>query len=217
MDSRQDSNSSSDDQPVVTIRGARKFYGRRLVLDIPDFSLHAGDRVALLGHNGSGKSTLLRLLSGMTQQSSGVLQRSAAWHRARIGFVPQSGGINPDLSVAENLQMYRRLYDRDGVDGLADSTLIEEFGFTELLNERAGNLSGGYQRLLAVISTLDIAPDGLLMDEPFSGLDRQHSDLLLNTLNERAPNLLFLVLTGHADHSLPDMNKRLTLVKGRPQ
>lgn len=217
MDSRQDSNFSSDDQPVVTIRGARKFYGRRLVLDIPDFTLNAGDTVALLGHNGSGKSTLLRLLSGATQQSSGVLQRSEAWHRARIGFVPQSGGINLDLTVAENLHMYRRLYDRDGVDGLAESTLFEEFGLTELLNERAGNLSGGYQHLLAIISTLDIAPDGLLLDEPFSGLDRQHSDRLHNTLNERARDLLFLVVTGHTDHFLTDMKKRLTLVKGRPQ
>ncbi len=217
MDSKQQSNSSSNEQVIISLQDVQKNYGRRLVLHVPEFSVRAGEAVALVGQNGSGKSTLLRLLAGSTRQTRGRVGRSTAWRQARIGAVPQSGGINPDLTVSANLRMYRRLYGRDSSVKLSDRTLVREFGLVDFLEERAGNLSGGFKRILAIVSMLDVAPDGLLLDEPFSGLDRHHSERLLQILNDRGRRLLFLVVTGHADGHLPRVDRRLTLLQGHPQ
>lgn len=217
MGSKPESNFSSDDQVMISLQDVRKQYGRRSVLHIPEFSVHAGDTVALLGKNGSGKSTLLRLLAGITRQTSGKIYRSDLWRHARIGIVPQAGGINLSLTVAENILMYRRLYDRSTKVELCERPLVQDFGLSEFLQERAGNLSGGFQRIVSIVGALDVAPDGLLMDEPLSGLDRHHSEILLRVITERVHELKFFVVTGHGHEHLPTVQRHVTLIQGVPQ
>lgn len=217
MESKQESNCSNDRQVVVSLQDVQKNYGQRPVLHVPEFTLRAGETVALVGQNGSGKSTLFRLLAGTSRQTKGQIHRSTAWWQARVGVVPQSGGINPDLTVSANLRMYRRLYGRSVTVNLSDRDLVQDFGLVDFLEERAGNLSGGFKRILAIVSMLDVAPDGLLLDEPFSGLDRQHSAKLLQVLNDRGRQSLFLVVTGHSDDHLPRVDRKLTLVHGHLQ
>lgn len=217
MESRQKSNCSGDRQVVIGLHEVRKSYGRREVLHIPEFSVRRGEAVAIVGQNGSGKSTLLRLLAGTARHTLGRIERSPAWRRSRIGVVPQSGAINPDLTVAANLRMYRRLYGRDATANLGDGDLVRDFGLAPFLEERAGNLSGGFKRILAMVGVLEIEPDGLLLDEPFSGLDDQHSGRLAQLLDDRGRRLLFLIVTGHRDGRIPRVDRQLMLVQGRPQ
>ena len=211
------SNLSSSLSPLISLHDVRKVYGRRLVLNIAEFSLGKHEPLALLGENASGKSTLLRLLAGVTQPSSGRFERSPEWRGAKIGIVPQSGGINPDLSVAENLWMYRRLYECDSAVTLSERPLVRDFGLVDYLDERAGNLSGGFQRIVTIVSALDVEPDGILLDEPFSGLDARYSEQLHRVLQERAKQLLFLIMTEHAAENLPPVRRQLVLVGGEPQ
>ena len=76
------------------------------------------DCIAITGDNGSGKSTLLRVLAGITQLNSGIIKREENWRTAQIAYLPQTGGLYGDLTVDENLAVYRRLYGAPSTHGL---------------------------------------------------------------------------------------------------
>ena len=70
---------------------------------------------------------------------------------------------------------------------------------------------------MSIVGSLDVEPDGLLLDEPLSGLDREHTARVLGVLARLAPDLLFLVITGHDSSDLPLAARHVTLVQGTPQ
>lgn len=148
------------------------FPGGVRALDRASFAILPGERCCLLGPNGAGKTTIIRMLEGALRPTEGAVcllgepVSGSVPVKRRIGVVPQSPGLYPDLTVREYLALVQRLYGRGSVEGTA-----EEYGLGGLLDRRLAALSGGYARRLLVAAAVLPEPDLLLLDEPTVGLD----------------------------------------------
>ena len=140
---------------------------RRTVLSGINLTLHRGEVVAVVGANGAGKSTLLQLCAGLLRTSGGSIERTPSF-----GYAPQLDSLAPLLTVDEHLRLFGAARGiRQGRSVSTGHRLLTRLGWTARGDQTAGTLSGGTQQKLNVaLAQLD-APDLLLLDEPYQGLD----------------------------------------------
>jgi len=206
---------SNGSEPLITLDRVIKRYGRNEVLNIDQLLVVGGEALALIGKNGSGKSTLLRLLAGITIPSEGRVGRSPRLKGLCTAYVPQTGGLYPHLSVLHNLRLYANLYGRPLDPQVCEYWYIAETGLTRFLDYPVTLLSGGYFHLAALACGLSVNPKLLLLDEPFSGLDRDRAGLLADGLKRSMSGLAGLVITGHQAQELEFCDRAITLSEGR--
>ena len=141
--------------------------GRRTVLSGVNLTIHRGEVVAVVGANGAGKSTLLQLCAGLLRASGGSVERTP-----NFGYAPQLDSLAPLLTVDEHLRLFGAARGiRQGRSISTGHRLLTRLGWTARGDQTAGTLSGGTQQKLNVaLAQLD-APDLLLLDEPYQGLD----------------------------------------------
>ena len=150
-----------------------------------DFTIDSSDFVFIVGRSGSGKTTLLNLLSGILEPTSGTVlfegkditlmsdTEKSYYRNESIGFVPQSLGALPNLSVLDNVRVPFFLFKRDGdTEGRALS-LLEVMGIAHLKDEMPKNLSGGESKRMLIARALMNAPKLLIADEPTANLDAE--------------------------------------------
>ena len=164
---------------MISAGGLRKFYGATVVLEDVSLEVPAGQCLALLGPNGAGKTTLLRVLGTLARPSAGRLHidgtdalRDPDAVRARIGVVAHGSYVYEDLTALENLRFWAVM---GGLDARPER-LRERLQAVELeamAGERARTFSAGMKRRLALARVTLGHPRVLLLDEPFSGLDRR--------------------------------------------
>ncbi|MBA3727656.1 MAG: ABC transporter ATP-binding protein [Actinobacteria bacterium] len=159
---------------AIEIRGLRKSYGDVEAVRGIDLSVSEGEVFALLGPNGAGKTTTVEILEGFRSRDGGevaVLGHDPSSRsrrlRSRMGIVLQSTGIDPYLTVAETIDLYRAYYPHPRpVDEIVDVV-----GLREKRNSKVSKLSGGQQRRLDVAIALAGDPELLFLDEPTTGFD----------------------------------------------
>jgi ABC-2 type transport system ATP-binding protein len=159
---------------AIEVRGLRKSYGDVQAVAGIDLSVAEGQVFALLGPNGAGKTTTVEILEGFRGRDGGEVSvlghdpaRRERGLRARIGIVLQSTGIDPYLTVAETIDLYRAYYPNPRpVD-----EIVEVVGLRQKRNVRVNKLSGGQQRRLDVAIALAGDPELLFLDEPTTGFD----------------------------------------------
>jgi ABC-2 type transport system ATP-binding protein len=161
-------------EPAIRGVGLVKTFGSVRAVDDVTFELAPGRIYGLLGPNGSGKTTLIRLLTGMTVASAGraevlgVAMPSRA-NLARIGYMTQSDGVYPALTVAENARFFAAAY---GVDGeRVVETVLDIVDLADRQRTVVANLSGGQRRRLSLACALIHEPPVLFLDEPTVGID----------------------------------------------
>jgi iron(III) transport system ATP-binding protein len=161
----------------LEVSDLHKSFGTHAVLAGLDLQVPAGSLTAILGPSGSGKTTLLRLLAGFEAPDRGSMRIGTRVIHAegshvhpehrRIGYVPQEGGLFPHLTVEANIAFgLSRAARRQGVD-----TLLELVGLADLARRYPHQLSGGQQQRVALARALAVAPEVVLLDEPFAALD----------------------------------------------
>jgi ABC-type multidrug transport system ATPase subunit len=144
-------------------------FGKKLALDRVSFHAAPGRVTAVVGGDGAGRTTLLRCLAGALMPSSGQVRRPA---RPRIGYLPASSGIYPDLSVTENLAFRASAYQMPPAAARERSgLLLERAGLAAASGRLAGQLSGGMRQKLGVIAAMLHQPSLLVLDEPTTGVD----------------------------------------------
>jgi ABC-2 type transport system ATP-binding protein len=160
--------------PAIRAVGLVKTFGPIRAVDDVSFDLAPGRIYGLLGPNGSGKTTLIRLLTGLTRATKGhaevlgvpVPSRAIL---ARIGYMTQSDGIYPALTVGENARFFAAAY------GVGDrAPMLEALSLVDLaerLDSVVGTLSGGQRRRLSLACALVHRPPVLFLDEPTVGID----------------------------------------------
>jgi neutral amino acid transport system ATP-binding protein len=168
-------------------------YGEALVLRGVSLAAFEGELVAIIGPNGAGKSTLLKVIYGLLRPTAGQVRyrtddvtgvRPERLTRLGLNYVPQLGNVFPSLSIAENLLVGSVSLPR-AERRAAVSEMYAQFPLlAERRRQRAGTLSGGQRKLLAIARALVTRPRALLLDEPSAGLSPQAMDLVFDQLAE---------------------------------
>jgi ABC-2 type transport system ATP-binding protein len=166
---------------VIEVEGLRKSYGSLVAVKGVDLTVSEGEVFALLGPNGAGKTTTVEILEGFRTRDAGrvsVLGVDPATHarrlREQMGIVLQSTGIDPYLTVAETIDMYRGFYPHPR----SLDEVITLVGLEEKRTAKVEKLSGGQKRRLDVGIALAGDPKVLFLDEPTTGFDpsaRRHA------------------------------------------
>ena len=205
----------SSGKTLISLRGAIKRYGSNEVLRIPQFDVFAGDRIEIIGSNSSGKSTLVRILSGYGLLSKGTCARSPSMRYASVGFLPQYGGLFPELSLMQNVVAISRLLGRKGEINPHSERVFSDLELYDFLDQRASSLSGGIQRLGALAAIVAARPRGLILDEPFAGLDAQKFERVRAFLCSENYAFDFILFTGHEPTGVFDAGKTVRIEQGK--
>ncbi len=142
-------------------------YGRTVALRDISLDLHPGDVHAVIGGDGAGKSTLAKVLVGLDVGQTGTVHLPSQVH---IGYVPSSGGVFGDLTVAENMAFVAAAHHLDEWRASADE-LLDRAAIGSFTDRLAGDLSGGQRRKLAGCMALLAEPSLLVLDEVTTGVD----------------------------------------------
>jgi heme exporter protein A len=179
-----------------------KIYGRQRALADVSLALSPGKTTALLGPNGSGKTTLLNLFSTLSRPTSGTMRfgalppERAQDARGRIGLVSHASLAYGDLSGLENVIFYARLYGIDRPEARAKE-LLDELGLGDAMTRAARTYSRGMTQRLSLARALVSAPDLVLLDEPFTGLDPASSDRVVEIVKRLRGDGAMVLLISH--------------------
>jgi putative spermidine/putrescine transport system ATP-binding protein len=164
----------------LTVTNADKRYGNLHALDSVSLEVHEGEFVSLLGPSGCGKTTLLRSLAGLVRLDGGRVLLDGRditrlpTHQRTIGFVFQNYALFPHMTVAENIAFGLRVRGQSGAEvERAVTQALDTVRLPQARDRMPAALSGGQQQRIALARALVTKPGLLLLDEPFSALDRQ--------------------------------------------
>jgi len=185
---------------IITVKNICKDYKKLRALNNVSLSINEGELYGLLGVNGAGKTTLLKILSGLTNLTSGEFVISGYTPKQMdeikriIDISPQETAVAKNLTVMENLRFFQGLYNQNDEEYL--NQIINDLGLNEVVNQMAKTLSGGYQRRLSIALGLISKPKILLLDEPTLGLDVIARRELWNIIN-KFKGKITIILTSH--------------------
>ena len=198
-----------------------KRYKDVLAVDDLTLSIAQGELFSHLGVNGAGKTTTIKMLSGLTQPTSGdallcgkSIIRDVTAVKSLIGVSPQETAVAPGLTARENLALMCGVHGFPKEKQAAKiAELTELLGLSDVLDRKAGKLSGGWQRRLSIAMALISEPKILFLDEPTLGLDvLARSELwdLIRTLKGK----ITIILTTHYMEEAEALSDRIAIMKG---
>jgi zinc/manganese transport system ATP-binding protein len=217
---------------IIASRGLAASYGGRTIWSGADFTVKAGEFIAILGPNGAGKSTLLKMLLGLLLPDAGelrVLGETPRRGNPAIGYVPQALSMDPETAV-RGIDLVG--FGIDGTTwgiplrGRIDTRVVSAIravGAAAYADRRLGQLSGGERQRLLLAQALVGNPKLLLLDEPLASLDLKNQTAVAELVGSvaRARNLAVLLVTHDLNPLLPVVNRVLYIAKngvtiGRP-
>lgn len=218
----------SEDNIILEVEQVRKAYATVEVLHGVDFSLSAGERVALNGPSGSGKSTLLNCLCGIEPIDSGVIRVDGRdlqgmakatidqVRREAIGYVFQSFHLLPTLTALENIELPGQLIQMSNGEcrGRAEA-LLDVVGMSHRADHRPDALSGGERQRIALARAVMHHPRLILADEPTGSLDSANGAIVLDLLEKLSceQNIAVLLVT-HDQQSTRICERTLSMRDG---
>ena len=205
---------------AIRIEGLTKKYKDVVAVDDLSLSVHKGELFSLLGVNGAGKTTTIKMLSCLTQPTSGdaflhgkSICKDTAAVKSFIAVSPQETAVAPGLSVRENLELMC------GVHGFTKekqntkiTELTERLGLDAVIKKKAGKLSGGLQRRLSIAMALISQPEILFLDEPTLGLDVLARSELWDMIRSLKGKVT-IILTTHYMEEAETLSDRIAIMK----
>ncbi|MGY5776065.1 amino acid ABC transporter ATP-binding protein [Rhizobium sp. LEGMi135b] len=204
---------AADNTAAIKIRGLRKSFDGRLVLDAIDLDVPCGRIVSIIGQSGGGKTTLMRCVNLLEQPEDGdidingeaifskgaVTCKDLARLRQRVGMVFQRFNLFPHLTAVENVvlaQMHAAsVGEREAVERAV--RLLTRVGLAHRALAYPEQMSGGEQQRVAIARALALSPTVLLFDEPTSALDPESTGEVLRVMRELARDGMTMIIVTH--------------------
>jgi heme exporter protein A len=207
---------------MIKIKGIIKQYGLNPVLRDINIHVAPGEFVTLVGPNGAGKSTLMRIVATLLRPDAGEveiggwpLSTHAHMVRRHIGLVSHQSLLYQDLTAAENLTFFARLYGLDNGEERVQRAL-KLVGLRARQRDPVSSFSRGMTQRLTIARATLHEPEVLLLDEPYTGLDQEAVALLDRLLlQEKELGRTILMITHDLTHSLNVSDRILFLHNGR--
>lgn len=194
--------------------------GETPVIDDLSFSIEPGSFTAIVGPSGCGKSTILSLLCGLIKPESGsiTIRHDSSDKASRMGYMLQKDNLFEWRSIYKNVLLGLEINNRKSPENIAYvNRLLEQYDLAEFKSSRPSQLSGGMRQRAALIRTLALKPDILLLDEPFSALDYQTRlevrEDICNILHREKKTVILVT------HDIPEavaMTDRVLVLTNRP-
>lgn len=186
--------------------------GRLPILDVPHFSVAAGEQLALVGRSGSGKTTLLHLIAGISRPDSGLVEVDGTditrlseavtdrFRATKIGYIFQTFNLLPAFSALENV-MLGMTFAHGRRDEKRARQLLDRVGLGHRLSHRPQMLSVGEKQRVAVARALANRPRLMLADEPTANVDARHQQQIVELILDacREENVALLLVTHAAE------------------
>lgn len=200
---------------MIEAKGLTKIFEGKKALDAVDFQIEKGSIYGMVGSNGSGKSTLMRLISGVYMPDGGeitvdgenVFNNAAA--KSKVAYLGDTPYFLPHANIREMAKFYSKFY--QSFDFTIYNRLIEVFPLD--YKARISTMSKGMQRQAALIAAISTAPEYLLLDEAFDGLDVVMRKVLKNILIEGSDGRrMTTVIASHNLRELEDLCDHVGLI-----
>jgi len=196
---------------MIKLRNFFKSFGPKNVLRSLDLDVAAGEIVTIKGKNGSGKTTLLKALSTLEKPDDYDLAEIDGFDlvsnseevRARVGFLSHNPPFYPELTGLENLDFWLDLHPGN-YDSNYSGEMLAQVGLIMFKDDMAGNYSRGMIQRLGFAIAIAHSPTTLLLDEPFTGLDDDGSQIIEDHLLRLKDNGCSILLSSHDDISFTD-------------
>ena len=204
---------------AIKTKALTKKYKEKTAVKELNLTVHKGELYALLGVNGAGKSTTIKMLSCLTQPTSGDAElighsivSESAKVKALINVSPQETAVAAKLSVRENLEFIARVYGSNKKEAKEKAQgMIEKFNMDEVERSKAATLSGGWQRRLSIAMALITEPEILFLDEPTLGLDVLARRELWRLI-EKLKGKMTIILTTHYLEEAESLSDRIGIM-----
>jgi ABC-2 type transport system ATP-binding protein len=208
--------------PAIDVRGLRKSYGAKVVLDDVDLAVPAGCVTALLGPNGAGKTTTVHILSTLVRPDAGSVRvagcdvvRDPDGVRAAIGLTGQFSAVDKLLTGEENLLLIARLRHLGAQHARARvAELLEQFDLVEAARQPLATYSGGMQRRLDLAMTLVTRPGVIFLDEPTTGLDPRSRHTMWDIVRSLVADGTTVLLTTQQLEEADELADRIAVLEG---
>lgn len=206
---------------MILVREIRKSFARVRAVRGISFTVEPGEIVGLLGPNGAGKSTTMRIITGFLRPDQGSVEidghdthSDSLAARRRIGYLPESAPLYPEMSVTGYLDHRARLFGMDrAARGRAIGSAMDRCRIADVARRRVGQLSKGYRQRVGLAATMLHDPPVLILDEPSNGLDPSQIRQTRSLVRELAEDRTMIV----SSHILPEVERlatRLVVIAG---
>lgn len=185
---------------TVEIENVTKAFGKTVAVDNLSLSVPKGSIYGFIGPNGSGKTTTLRMIMNMFFPDKGAIsvfgEKLHGASHDRIGYLPEERGLYKRMKVREILRFYGGLKNGRNINSQVDYWL-EKLDLTDWANKKIETLSKGMSQKVQFIATIVAAPQLVLLDEPFTGLDPVNTDVLREAILQLQSNGTTVIFSTH--------------------
>jgi len=203
---------------ILQVDNLNVYYGNFQAVNNVSFFVKQGEIFGLLGPNGAGKTSTLSAVEGLIKQQSGTVTvagydtlKNPLHARAAMGVQLQATSFQPELNVAEILELYASIYGLKLTQPLLHA-LLKEINLAEAENKKFGQLSGGQQQRVSLAITTIHDPKLVLLDEPTSGLDPQSRRQLWSRIEAIREKGNGIVLTTHSMEEAEAVCDRISII-----
>ncbi|MFN0244009.1 MAG: ABC transporter ATP-binding protein [Planctomycetota bacterium] len=202
---------------ALQLQGITKRFGDFTAVSGLDLTVPKGSCYGFLGPNGAGKTTTIRIILSIYEPTSGTVEvlghRSALEVRPRIGYLPEEKGLYKKMKAREIIAYFGQLKGLRRGDALRrGDELLERYGLGEFKARRCEALSKGMQQKVQVLAAIVHAPEFVILDEPFSGLDPVNQQVMEQVIRDLRDNGATVVFSTHVMEHAERLCDRIVLI-----
>lgn len=203
--------------PAIEIQSVHKSFGELKAVDGVSFDVHKGEIFGLLGPNGAGKTTLIRILLDIFKPDVGEVailgSEMTEAKKNQIGYMPEERGLYQDITLERCLVYLGKLKGLSASEAKERlAPYLERFDLTAHKDKKTKELSKGMQQKAQLIATLQHAPELIIIDEPFAGLDPVNTRMVKDLLEDLRGQGVTIMMSTHQMHQVEELCDRIALI-----